>query len=344
MTDHWAWYKAWDAKLNPPVSDGIVQNGFFRTSAGKAGGFSPVAIWRDPDGSFKCRVGTKAAHRYVDETMAADRWTFICKNPVKRDEYKVAWETGTWPDGAPTVAPDLTATVKSNAPSDPFEALQAEIADKIASAEAWAKAHPEAKTQTEADYATNLRREIAALLKQADAMHAAEKAPILAAEKATDEKFRFRDKMKSVGVILKGIYERFLVSEEAKAKAAAQAKFEAERRATEIAREEMRKAQERKMRDDPVAALTDPEPELPQLPMGPAPVKVNSGGGVGSRAGLKTDYVGVIEDYNKAFDHFRSHPDMKAELERLVKAAVRAGKSETKIPGVTVKEVRKVAA
>lgn len=344
MADQWEWYRAALAGKSPPINPDTVESGFFYSKASKAGGRVPVAIWRAPDGAFNCRVGTKAGPRNIDAGEAAKKWTYVAGNPVSRDDYKVAWETGTWPDGTPTIAPDAPTPAKSNLPTDPFERLQAEIADKIASAEAWMKAHPEAKSQTDADYATNLQREIAALLKQADTLFTTEKAPHLAAAKAVDEKFRFRDGVKAVGDRLKAIYGRFMVAKEAREKAAAQAKFEAERRAAEIARQEAEKAYQRKLADDPIAALTDPEPEpLPELPLAPEPVKIQAGGGIGRAAGLKSVWQGQIEDLDAVYAHFKETDQVRECLQKLVDATVRTHKAATKVPGVKVVEQRKVA-
>ena len=43
------------------------------------------------------------------------------------------------------------------------------------------------------------------------------------------------------------------------------------------------------MADDPIAALTSPEPDLPDIPDKPDEVKVQVGGGTGARAGLTTN-------------------------------------------------------
>lgn len=342
VADQYDWYNAALAGEAPAISADKIESGRFFTKASKSGGRVPVAIWRAQDGAFRCRVGTKAKFRDVTEDEAADRWTYIAKNVVPRDEYKAAYETGVWPNNTPTTAPEAAAS-KSNLPTDPFEALKAEIDDKLASAEHWMQAHPQAQSKTDADYATNLQRELGALLKQADAMHGAEKAPLLAATRACDDKFRFRDKIKTVGTALKGIFERFNVAQEQIARKAAQAKFEADRKAAEAARAEAEKAYQRKLADDPIAALTDPKPELPELPLAPEPVKIQSGGGVGRAAGLKSEWIGVIEDYQLALAHFAQHPDVKAAVDKLVKAAARVGKSETKLPGVKIVEQRRAA-
>lgn len=342
MDPQFNWYLAALAKKNPPISADKIESGFFAQRASKDGGKVPVLIHRK-DGKFICKVGTKEKHRDLTEEQALRIWTYVAGNPEPRDDYVAAWNNGVWPDNTPTVAIAAATPAKSNLPTDPFERLQAEIADKIASAEAWMKAHPEAKTQTEADYATNLQREINALLKQADSMFTTEKAPHLAAAKAVDEKFRFRDGMKSVGVKLKSIFERFMVRKEAEERRKAQEKFEAERRATELARQEAEKARAKLMQDDPIQALTTPEPELPELPLAPEPVKIQAGGGIGRAAGLKSVWQGQIEDLDAVYAHFKETDQVRECLQKLVDATVRTHKGSTKLPGVKVTEQRKAA-
>lgn len=343
MADQWTWYRAALAGEKPEPSDGVVESGFYWTKASKAGGRLPVAIWRALDGTFNCRVGAKGSERTIEFDKAAERWPWVCANPVDRESYKTAFTTGAWPDGTPTSAPEAAAAARTNLPSDPFERLQAEIADKMASAEAWMKAHPEAKSQTDADYATNLKREIDGLLKQADAMHTTEKAPHQAAAKAVDDRFRFRDAMKATGVSLRAIFERFMVTKEQMARKAAQEKFEAERKAAEAARREAEAAFKKKMDDDPIGALTDQALELPEVPTAPEKVKVQSGGGIGRAAGLKSVWVGTIDDLDAVYAHFRETDQVRDVLQKLVDATVRTNKGATKIGGVSVREERRAA-
>jgi len=341
VADQWTWHKAALAGEKVTINESKVESGFFYARASKEGGRIPIAIWRMPDGQFSCRVGTKSDHRIETEEQAAKRWVSIAEKCVSREDYKTAYETGTWPDGVATAAPAPTS--RTNEITDPFERLQAEIADKMASAEAWLKAHPEAKNKNESDYATNLQRELNTLLKQADAMHGAEKAPLLAATKAVDDKFRFRDKIKTIGASLKSVFERFMVAEERRAREAAQKKFEEERKAAEAERKRIEADRELLMKNDPIAALTSPEPEIPELPLAPAAVKVQSGGGVGRAAGLKSIWTPIIRDKKLALSHYSDHPEILSALEKLIRADTKLHKNLTAIPGVDVIEERKAA-
>ena len=88
--------------------------------------------------------------------------------------------------------------------------------------------------------------------------------------------------------------------------------------------------------------VSEPEP-LPELPLAPAPAKVQAGGGTGRKAGLKTGCVAVIEDYAAALKHFEHHADVRAAVGKLVRADVRLNKAQSKIPGVKVVEERRAA-
>lgn len=328
MNDQWAWWRAALAgKLNP-MRESKPESGFYRAKDG-----APVAFWLKDDERFCLRDGERV-------TATGDMlslWVSVAKRPVSKDLYDARRKEGRWPD-----EPEAPMQ-RSNMPTDPFEALQAEFADKLASAEAWLKAHPEAKDQTESDYARNLQAELLKIEKAADAMHKAEKQPHLDAGRAVDDKFRFRERVKPIATALRNVFGAFMAAEEERQKAAARAKFEAERRAAEAARREIEAQREKQMRDDPIAALTSPEPELPMAPVAPEPVKVKAGGQVGRAAGLKTEYVPEIVDYAAALQHFTQHDDVVALISKLVNAATRAGKSQTKIPGVVIHE-RRVAA
>lgn len=344
MGDQWTWYRdAIKAKNSgkelPPVSEGRPEWGFFWKKASRQGGRIPVCIFADGNGDIVARSGVRTEHRTED---AAALWSWVAGNPIDRDSYVHAWEQGKWPDGTPTTAP-ASAGVGDNRPNDPVQAIIEDATDKIASAEEWLKAHPEITNQTDSDYAANLNRELLALNKQADALHTTEKAPILEAGRAVDEKFRFRVTVKTVADRLKFAFEKFMKAEDARRRAEAQKKFEEERKAAEAERKRIEEERRKQMEDDPIAALTSDEPELPIIPRAPEPVKVQSGGGVGAARGLKTVWVPLIQDYAAALKHYANHPEIKAAVEKLVKAEARIHKQATSVPGVEMIEDRKVA-
>lgn len=324
----------------PPISADHPQCGFYYSKASRAGGRIPVCIYADANGDLVARSGTKEAHRMEDATR---QWVRVADRPVDRGTYAHAWKTGTWPDGTPTTAVDGPVALGDNAPDDPFQAVKEQADDKIASAQAWLKAHPVVKTQVECDYAANLNKELLALKKTADALHAAEKAPILEAERHVEDKFRFRVNLKGTADALKIVFETFMKAEDRRKREEAERQHRDEVARAEAERKRIADERAKLHRDDPIAALTSPEPEMPTLPLAPVVPKTQAGGGIGSARGLKTVWVPAIRDHAAALAHFATHPDIVAALEKIVKAEARVHKQATKIPGVEMIEDRKVA-
>lgn len=323
--DQWSWWRAALAGTIGDVLEDEPQSGFYRAKNGE-----PVAFWRDREGSLYCHVGDGVA---PEGPQVPEWWMRVAKRPVTKADYDARRKTGRWPD----MPEDRVLT---NLPSDPYAALKAEVDDKIAQAVDFLEREVSPITKTKSDMARNIQAQLLDLVKRATVMHVAEKAPHLAAGRAVDDRFRFRETVENVAKRLRGVFETFMRAEERRLREEAQAKFEAERAAAENERHRLIAERAIKLDADPIAALTDPPVELPVVPIAPEPVKVMAGGGVGRRAGLRTEYRGVIDDYAAALGHFAAHPDVKALVTKLVNAAVRAGKSETRIPGVTVHEER----
>lgn len=340
----WAYWKAAieadrTGQPLPPIMADKPQVGFYYSKAHKDGGKIPACVFDDKNGDRVIRLGTKAEHTIQDATA---RWTWVADRPVTREDYVVAWETETWPDGSPTRAPDLPSG--SNLPSDPFERLQAEVDDKLEQAKALL-ASLAAKTaeKVDADKARNIQAALLKHKKTADDMHEMEKAPFLEAGREVDQKFSFRKAIDDVSKQLRTFVSNWMAAEERRLEAEAKKKFEAERAAAEAERKRILAEREKLRQDDPISALTSDEPELPEMPTGPAPVKVNVGGGVGRAAGLKSEWDYEMIDYEAAVNHYRGHRDVRAVVEKLIKAQVKLDKDATSIPGVKAIEKRVAA-
>ncbi len=171
-------------------------------------------------------------------------------------------------------------------------------------------------------------------------MFLVEKAPILAASEACGDKYRFRESVKDCAERLRKGFGKFMADEEERQKREAAAKFKAEQIRIAAERAAIETAAKREMEDNPVAALTSPPPEMPELPLGPEPVKIQAGGGIGRKAGLRDNWIGVIEDYPATLAYFAGHPDVRAAVEKLVKHTVKDMKGSGKIPGVKISNER----
>ncbi len=314
--------------MAPIINADKPRAGWYKLRYDRNGPWQPVAIWQQ-DGELVCRVGNKTddPHRV---------WTWCADKPVAKEAAKFAFANGYWPD-EPAPVP------LSNLPADPFEALKIEIEAQRTRAEEWLGKRPTVMQQADADLATNMQRELLKLLTRADGMFTAEKEPLLSASRACDDKYRFRAVAKDVAEKLRKVFGKFLAEKEARLQAEAAAEFQAQRAKAEAERKRLEAEREAKLRDDPVAALTESPPELPLGPLAPEPVKVAAGGGIGKRAGLQDVWIGTVNDYATAAAYFADHPKLRETVDKLVAHQCKDLKSATKIPGVTVTKERRAA-
>jgi hypothetical protein len=291
------------------------------------GAFVPVAIGPDSDGNILAQVDGKM--------MDAEAvWTHCAKHPVPQNAYKFRLANGHWPD-------EPKPSIGHNMPSDPFEALLAEIADKSEQANSLLNQHPEIKAQQTCDLFRNMQAQLLALHKRADTLHEEQKRPVLDQGRAIDERFRFRGAIRVLTERLRSRFETFLKVEERRQQEAARQKYEAERAAAEAERKRIEVERAKLMENDPIQALTTPAPELPELPLAPEPVKVQAGGGFGRKAGLKSVWVPVLTDFDAAVKHYADNAKLRELVQKLADADVRTGKRT--IPGFDVKEDRRAA-
>lgn len=291
--------------------------------------FAAVAQWRDGLTLAGMIAGKPADHQAI-----VDRWLFAA--PATKEEAAHWRQHGRWPPDAPPLPPRT-----DNQPADPFEALKIEAEQRIEQAEA-RLAKPIAD-QTACDMARNLQAELLALQKRADAMHDEEMRPHLEAERAVHRRYDFRAALKDWAARLRGAFEKWMAAEERRLQAEADRKYAEERAAAEAERARIEAERAKKLQDDPVSALTDPEPELPPLPAAPGTVRVQSGGGVGRKAGLKSDWEIEVTDYKLAALRVIEDPDVAKAVGKALQRIVRAAKGKIEIPGVKITEVRRAA-
>jgi hypothetical protein len=325
VTDIYHHYREMLAGRDVPIHEDVPYAGRYAIKRNNVR--LPVAIGPDASGELVAIVDGKQ----VDPLSI---WVSCAKHPVTQEAYKFRKTNGHWPDEPPPV-------VRSNMPSDPLEALLAEVQDKQAQADELLTKHATIKDKTTCDLFRNLQAQLLALNKRADGMHAEEKRPILDAGIACDEKFRFRATSKVLSDRLKSRYETFMRMEEDRQKAEAARKHREEMERVEAERKRLQAERDKLMRDDPIAALTSDAPELPELPLAPEQVKVQAGGGFGRRAGLKSVWVPVMTDYKAALAHFSENAKVKELIQKLAEQAVKAG--DRQVPGFEVKEDRRAA-
>jgi hypothetical protein len=321
-------YQTWRDRLagmGVPIHDGQPEPGRYKMRMKSHGEWLPVAIGPDADGNLVAIVDGKPSD-------PIKIWVWCSKHPVTQDAYKFRVANGHWPDEPKPV-------VRQNMPADPFEALRVEMLDKVQQANHLLKV--DIDTQEKCDLARNMQAQLLDIIKRASAMHKTEKAPVLAKEREIDGRYGFRDTVSDIAVQLRAKFESWMRAEERRKQDEAKRKFEAECAAAEAERARIEAERARKLADEPVLALTDPEPELPELPVAPEPVKVNAGGGFGRRAGLKSVWVPVMTNYAAALAHFSENAKIRELVQKLAEQAVRAGARE--LPGFDVREDRRAA-
>lgn len=343
-SDQWAWWREACKGTIGAIVETEPQAGFFRAVRGgtKNGQkqFFPVAFWYDTnDGALRCLCD---GQNVTDVAAQQELWIRCAKSPISKAMYDHKRKVGSWPDEVVIEqAPTSDGAPRSNASSDPFQALEQEIMGLAEQAEAWL-AKTVVDDQTKADKARNWQNMILTAGKRAEEMRVAEKRPHDEAAAAVQAKFKpLLEATDRTSKALKRAFEQFLIAEERRQREEAQRKYEAERAAAEAERKRIADERAKLMADDPIAALTSPEPEMPALPSGPEEVKVRVGGGSGRRAGLKSEWVPTITDYDKAAAHFIGHSAVRSVVEKLVAAETKLHKSDTKIPGVSVKEEKR---
>jgi hypothetical protein len=327
---HRWWADALKGNVGPIHAD-LPQCGRYKMRRGRNGAWQPVAIYADADGVLHAVVGAASANPH-------EIWTYCAERPIDQETYKQAIKLGRFADDPAPLEQ------RSNMPADPFAAMAAEIEDRCAQAEQWLAAHANITTQTDSNLARNMQAQILALGKKADADREAEKRPYLEAERAVDAKYKPLTALaKAACEKLRIAFESFMIKEELRLKKEAQEKYERECAAAEAERARIEAERAKKLRDDPVAALTDEPPEMPEPPLAPEPVKVTAGGGVGRKAGLRTTHVPQIEDFQATLLHFADHPDVRDVIDKIVRGLVKTSKGTAQIPGVKIVQERRAA-
>lgn len=311
MSDEYSFWRDALAGKRVVISTNDPQPGYYSMKSGRDGTKLPVAIWRK-NGELVCRVGNEMRDPH-------DVWTWCAERPVTKEAAKQAFQTGSWPGDVPIGHNSGTLT------------LEEEIGDTAAQAIAWLSKTPIAD-KTTSDMAANWRAKLLDLSKKADKQREAEKAPHLAASREVDAKYKpWIERATDAANKLRDALTQWMRVEEARQQAEARKKFEAERAAAEAERKRIEDERARQMFDDPIAALTSPEPELPIVPTMPEPVKVQSGGQRGRKAGLRTITRYVVTDYALALEAVKDHEAVREAVEKVAAARAKAGVA---VPGV----------
>ena len=322
MTDVWQYWRDALAGKSPSIDANTPQCGFYKRRDGKGGAWLPVMIRFDDAGVLRCRVGSNSA------ADPYDVWTWCASHPISKDDAKTAFETGAFPGDAPGAGHNSGDV-----------SLAEQIAEYAAMALGWLRKAGIA-SQADSDKAANYRAELLRLSKEADTQRDAEKRPHDEAAKAVQAKWKpLIDTSKGAADEIREQLTQWMRREEKRLEDERRAQWEAEQKAIAKARAEAEAQRAKQMRDDPIAALTSPEPELPIEPAMPEPVKVQAGGQRGRKAGLREVTSYVVTDHAAALAFFAESEAVKEIVQKLASQACKAG---VKVPGVETR-IEKVA-
>lgn len=185
----WSLWESLLAKKGSPKPDSDIAAGFWRLPNGIAGTALPVATWND-DGYWLAQINGAEA---IDKDCGSDWSEFLAKTwpklvAVEHEAYLAALDKGIWPDGTP-LKKDQRGGMGDNAPPEgSVEALLAEAAGHLESARNLVKAGI-AKTEEDADIASNLAKTLTEAKAKVIAAHKVEKQPWLDGGRAVDNKF-----------------------------------------------------------------------------------------------------------------------------------------------------------
>jgi len=307
-----------------PVHENEAHAGFWYMRT-KGNGRIPVATY-EHSGALVALVGFESNARTDDPLRI---WTWICQHPITEEVYRVAYETGQWPDDPPApFAPTSDGEERPNEAADPFGALRSELVGEAELANKFLGRPVDSKEA--ANKTAVWARRIGDLAKRADEHRKVEKEPHLTASRAIDAKWsEIIDLAKDLSSRLKRHLEPWLKAE---ARAEAERKRAEEEKARKL-REEAAKAND----PDTVEALTAQADATERE----ATEKKNTAAGrTGAKVALRSEKYAKITDYEALLLALKDDADVRELVEKI---ANRAARASVKLPGMEI-ETRQRAA
>lgn len=285
--------------------------GYYR-KRNKEGPDTPVAIWQDGDA-----LVARAGDRIVDPV---EIWTWCCDWPVEHAVCQAVMDGAPWPDDVPT-----TRGMGDNLPSDPHEAAKVEFAGARELVEEFLR-KPIA-SQDDADRAAVWAKQMNDIHGTVDRLFRAEKDPIVAAGRAVDDKFRWREDAKSFATRLKRHTDAWLAEldrqERERRRKAEEAALAAQRAAAEAEKAKQAavlvddgEAERRKAEADRLAAAAAAAEREAQA----RPVYA---GRTGAKVSLRTYFVAKITDYPTLLMALKDTPEVREAVEKVAGSIAR---------------------
>jgi len=348
-SDEYAWWRAALDGCIGPIVETEPMSGCYRFRRGA--GWEPVAIWWEL-GFLHVMIGQERVSGDVVNSV----WLACAKHPVSEEDYWHRFQTGRWPSDPPDDVPpqpvsntdELPGPGHNSGDPDSFATMRAELEGDIAEARAYFARNP-VRSKTDADKCENWRRRIYDAAKALDERRKAEKKPHQDAADAVDAQYfpviRSAQEFSGRNGPLDKMGQGFIAAEQARLRKEAEERARAEHAAcvaeAEAERKRLEEERAAKLRDDPVAALTEPEPALPDPADIPPPVveapKVMIGTGSTRRGAQSAQHTATINDPAKLAAHLvaQRHPDLMECLQKIANAAARS-RARTTLPGVTM--------
>lgn len=180
MTEDFTYYKAQLAGKNPPLEDKLPRVGYYRKSD------EPVMI-RVINGVMWAWIGRKGAQRAVkaDASFAETTFSFFCRQAITAEVYEAVANNGAlWPDDI-----ESFDEARSNFPTDPYEALLAELELLEMKIAEFFKTPVAPGDDVRALQADKWKTRAAKLAKDLEALREVEKRPFDEGKKAVQAKF-----------------------------------------------------------------------------------------------------------------------------------------------------------
>lgn len=295
MTDPLNTHRRLLAGENVPVHLDEPQIGYWRMR-GRNGRWERVLIARDYEGDLY-------AIRDGDEALPLTVWPWAMRHPISYEDYLHHEDQGYFPDEPPPVGHNKPPEEVAS----PYSKARQTASSLIDSA---SKIIP-LGIEADGDLAAEIVNRMTALATEADGLHKAEKQPWLDGGREVDNRWRFREELRST---VKDVREKVL---------------------TPILREVKRKTEVEMARLTALANEEAAKAWLPSVEPGVLiPPRVGSGGSGSKRIGLRKRKVAVVTDPGALFAAIRDWDETKAFLQTI---ADRAARNDRELPGVEIK-------
>ncbi len=229
--------------------------------------------------------------------------------------------------------------IGGNLPPTPYDEIKARVDSLVATANKWATERPVLLDKAMATLCDGYLTQVEKELKAAEDARTTEKAPFLAGGSAVDAKWNpVKSLLATIKTVLKPRYDKFLAEEQKRlddqrAQAAAEAQRLAD--AAELAKKAAETGTGTVIENIVAAEQLAEQAKEAVKAVTAIPTRAAVKSDVSSRArSLRKTWHARVDNVSACFTHYRTHPEVKAVLEKLAGADARGG--VRKIPGCTI--------